>query len=63
MAKVVVVIAYDDQLYAPSERLPIQVAQRVRPLFDGKSNFEVHIASGGVALTLLNDLADRELSQ
>lgn len=60
MARVVVVVSYDETEGVP-EGLAITVANRVRPLFDGKQHFEVHLANGSTALHIVNTLADRRV--
>lgn len=59
MASVVVVVSYNDEEGGPSEQLPIEVARRVSPLFDGKRKVEVHVAKKSTALHILGTLADQ----
>lgn len=61
MAKVVVVVAYDEPESEPYEHLAVEVANRVRSLFTGKQVFEIHLASQDTAAHVLHILANRRV--
>lgn len=61
MAKVAVVITYDDE-ELPHPDLALNVVDRVRNLFVSKGKFEVHLANGNLATHIENVLADRRVA-